>query len=270
MSHISAHLRHAIRPQSANNNSRFQARSTKTEDAIPVTETIDRQLDLRWFLTRTVQALIVLLSLFSAASALAQPTDGDVLVGAFSQESLANWQSRSFKGETTYKIVKDRELGSTVLEAVSEGAASGRYRKLKIDLTKTPYLNWSWKVTNIYPGIDETVKSGDDFPARIYVVIERGLLGARSLALNYVWASKHPLGDEWPSPYTSQVRLIASDSGSQGLGSWVHHKQNLRTDLKKAFGEDISEIDAVAIMTDTDDHKGRALTYYGDIWFSSK
>lgn len=53
-----------------------------------------------------------------------------------------------------------------------------------------------------------------------------------------------------------------------GLGSdsWVRHKRSLREDLKKVFGEDITEIiDAVAIMTDADDHKGRAQTYYGDI-----
>lgn len=221
-------------------------------------------------LVRALRASGFLLSLFVAGAALAQSADGDVLVGAFSQGSFANWQSRSFKGETKYQLVMDSDSGLTVLAATTDGAASGRYRKIKIDLTKTPFLNWSWKVMNIFPGIDETVKSGDDFPARIYVVVERGLLGARSLALNYVWASQHSLGSEWPSPYTSQVRLIASDSGSRRLGSWVHHKQNLRADLKKAFGEDITQIDAVAIMTDADDHKGRARTYYGDIWFSSK
>ncbi len=200
----------------------------------------------------------------------AQAAEGDIAVGTFSRGSLSNWQSRSFKGETIYEIVKDPDLGATVLAATTNGAASGRYRKMKIDLVKTPFLNWSWKVMNVFPGIDETVKSGDDFPARIYVVVERGLLGARSLALNYVWASQHALGSDWPSPYTSQVRLIASDSGPQGIGAWVHHKQNLREDLRKAFNEDITEIDAVAVMTDADDHKGSAQAFYGDIWFSSK
>jgi hypothetical protein len=209
------------------------------------------------------------LIVFTAGAARAQSSNGDILVGPFSQGSLSGWRSRSFKGETKYEFVKDSELGSTALAATTDGAASGLYRKIKIDLTKTPFLNWSWKVTNIFPKIDETVKSGDDFPARIYVVIERGLLGARSLALNYVWASQHRVGSEWPSPYTGQVLLIATDSGPQGLGSWVRHSRNLREDLRKSFGEDITEIDAVAIMTDADDHKGRARTYYGDIWFSS-
>lgn len=215
---------------------------------------------------KTLMLVILLMPTFG----FAQSGSGDIAVGTFSRGSLSDWQSRSFKGETTYEIVKDPDLGSTVLSATTNGAASGRYRKIKIDLVKTPFLNWSWKVMNVFPGIDETVKSGDDFPARIYVVAGRGLLGARSLALNYVWASQHALGSEWPSPYTSQVRLIASDSGSQGIGTWVHHKQNLREDLRKAFNEDITQIDAVAVMTDADDHKGSAQSYYGDIWFSSK
>lgn len=116
--------------------------------------------------------------------------------------------------------------------------------------------------------IDESVKSGDDFPARIYVVVKRGILGASSLALNYVWASQHSLGSEWPSPYSDRVRLVATDSGQQGLGAWVNRKRNLRDDLKRAFGQHITEIDAIAIMTDADDHKGRATAFYGDIWFS--
>lgn len=217
-----------------------------------------------------VAKIVMLVILLMPTFGWAQSADGDIVVGTFSRGSLSNWQSRSFKGETTYEIVRDPDLGATVLAAKADGAASGRFRKIKIDLVKTPFLNWSWKVMNVFPGIDETVKAGDDFPARIYVVVERGLLGTRSLALNYVWASQHALGSDWPSPYTSQVRLIASDSGSQGIGTWVHHKQNLREDLRKAFNEDIREIDAVAVMTDADDHRGHAQTFYGDIWFSSK
>ena len=38
--------------------------------------------------------------------------------------------------------------------------------------------------------------------------------------------------------------------------------------MRRVFGEEIGKIDAVAIMTDADDHKGRTQTFYGDIWFS--
>lgn len=199
---------------------------------------------------------------------IARAAGQEIPVGFFSRGSLAEWSSRSFKGETKYELVEDANRRTVVLAAEANAAASGRYRKIRIDLTRTPFLNWSWKVTGIFPGIDERQKSGDDFPARIFVIVERGLLGARSLALNYVWASQHGTGSEWPSPYTAQVRLIAVDSGHKGLGSWVGYKRDVRDDLRRTFGEEIREIDAVAIMTDADNYKGHTRTFYGDIWFS--
>ena len=191
-------------------------------------------------------------------------------VGSFSHGTLAGWVRRSFKGETEYQLVADPELGATVLAATADGSASGRFRKIRVDLTKTRYLNWSWKVTNIFPGIDETQKAGDDFAARLYVVVERGLMGTASLALNYVWSSHHPVEQWWASPYSSQVILLAANSGSDRLGTWVRHTRDLRSDLRLVFGEEIAAIDAVAVMTDTDNTLGKARAYYGDIWFSAQ
>ncbi|MFI3185219.1 MAG: DUF3047 domain-containing protein, partial [Methylococcaceae bacterium] len=43
---------------------------------------------------------------------------------------------------------------------------------------------------------------------------------------------------------------------------------NVRADLTKLFKEDVHSIDAVALMTDTDNSGGQVSAYYGDIWFS--
>lgn len=192
-----------------------------------------------------------------------------VVVGSFSQGSLTGWEKRSFKGETTYALVRDPVSSKMVLQAASNASASGRFKKISVDLTKTPYLNWSWKVANALPGLDENAKAGDDFAARVYVVSERGLMGVNSLSVNYVWSSQKPTGNHWTSPFTRQVRLIAVNSGSNGLNTWISHKRNVRADLKRMFGEDFASIDAVALMTDTDNSGQRATASYGDIWFSA-
>ena len=210
------------------------------------------------------------LALMMAHPQSAGATDQQVVVGAFSQGSMAGWDQKVFKGETDYSIVYDPERKSNVLRAVSQAAASGRFRKMKVDLTKTPFLNWSWKVSEALAGIDETAKAGDDFSARVFVVVERGIMGLSTFSVNYVWASQHPVGSAWPSPFTSHVRLLAVDSGSKDLNNWVSHKRNVRADLKEQFGEDILSIDAVALMTDTDNSGGRAQAFYGDIWFSAE
>ena len=217
--------------------------------------------------------LRLLTAIFVIGALLANEThaaDQTIVVGEFSKASLAGWERKAFKGETIYDFVYDPAKRATVLQALSNAAASGRFRKLIVDLTKTPFLNWSWKISDPLVGIDENAKAGDDFSARIYVVVERGIMGMNSLSVNYVWASQHPVGSMWPSPFTKRVRLMAMDSGPKGLNTWVSHKRNVRSDLKDLFGEDITSIDAVALMTDTDNSGGHARAYYGDIWFSAE
>lgn len=142
---------------------------------------------------------------------------------------------------------------------MSSAAASGRFRTIAIDLTRTPFLNWSWKVSEPLVGNDGNAKGGDDFSA-----------GLTSLSVNYVWASRHSAGSSWPSPFTGRVRLIAVNSGSAGLNAWISHKRNVRDDLRDQFGEDVTSIEAVALMTDTDNSDGHARAYYGDIWFTAE
>lgn len=199
------------------------------------------------------------------------PAGADIVTaGAFSTQGLAGWEAKTFKGETRYALVADPASGIQVLQAKVQGTASGRFRKIRIDLTKTPFLNWSWQVGGVFAGIDESSKAGDDYPARIYVVVERGVMGMGSLSLNYVWASQHAAGALWSSPYTGQVKLMAVRSGASGLGTWVSHKRNVRADLRAAFGEDITTIDAVALMSDGDNAGGAVTSLYGDIWFSAR
>lgn len=209
---------------------------------------------------------LALVLALTCAGAAAQGEE--VRVGRFSAGDLQGWEARKFSGATDYRIAT--QDGKPVLTARTSASASGLFRKIRIDLTRTPFINFSWKVSGIYQGIDENTKAGDDFPARVYVVRERGVMGMNTIALNYVWSSTRPRGAIWASPFTSQVKLIALDSGPQKAGPWSQHKRNVREDLRRAFGEDVTEIDAVALMSDSDNFKGAAEAAYGDIWFSSK
>lgn len=78
----------------------------------------------------------------------AHGADQSIAVGQFSKALLAGWEQKAFKGETDYTIVYDAAKRVTVLHAVSSAAASGRFKKIAIDLAKTPILNWSWKVSD--------------------------------------------------------------------------------------------------------------------------
>ena len=216
-------------------------------------------------LTSTVLYLVGITMLFLAPASFG---DGAlrVMVSDFARDGLRDWSSKVFSGTTQYHIT--RLDGKVVLHAISDVAASGLYRELPIDLRKTPYMNWSWRVDSVLSGVNEHKKSGDDFPARVYVVVSGGFFFWRTRALNYVFSSNQPEGSSWENPYTSNVRLIAVQSGLQGSGKWTSFKRNVREDFRREFGDDIETLDAVAIMSDTDNSGQRASTYYGNIYFT--
>lgn len=179
---------------------------------------------------------------------------------------LSAWESRSFLGQTRYRPVDVG--GRTVLKAVSDSAASGMFRKIRIDLESTPILHWSWRVNNILGEINETSKEGDDYPARVYVVASHPVFFWKTTALSYVWSSAQPEGSAWPNAFTRNAYMIAVRSGTSGLQGWYSERRDVRKDFQRYFGQDVRYIDAVAVMTDTDNSGGRAVAYYGDIWFS--
>lgn len=190
-------------------------------------------------------------------------------VGRFSDGRLDGWETKKFHGETRYTLM-DSE-GRRVLAAESRASASGLYKKMRIDLAQTPYLYWSWKIEHTFgERVDETTKAGDDYPARVYMVFSGGVLFWRTQALNYVWASNRPEGSNWPNAYTANAHMLAVRSGGARAGQWVHERRDVRADYRRLFGGDVRYVDAVALMTDTDNTGGMAKAYYGDIYFAAE
>ena len=62
--------------------------------------------------------------------------------------------------------------------------------------------------------------------------------------------------------------MLALHGPEAPLNVWFREKRNVKADLKKLFGVDLRTIDAVALMTDTDNSGGKVSAFYGDIWFS--
>ncbi len=191
-----------------------------------------------------------------------------VYVGIFSKGDLIGWQAKSFAGNTLYQLQDD--AGRLALRAISDNAASGLFRETKADLDRTPYLHWSWKVENLLAGGDEQSKSGDDYPARVYVVFSGGLFFWRTRAINYVWSSNQPVGSEWPNAFTGNAKMVAVRGGPAGIGQWLSERRNVKADYWRLFGEEPGEIAAISLMTDTDNTGARAEAWYGDIWFDSE
>ncbi len=212
----------------------------------------------------------------------------DIVVAAFSNLTpggrVVGWESLNpgRGSETAYTVVRDG--GSVVVRAEASRSASGLVRRIRIDPAATPTLVWRWKVDGVIDGGDVSRRDGDDYPARLYVTFDypvsrlsagdrfkyRALraLGYRDIptrAINYIWANRASETRPVANPYSDWVQMIPVQSGPARAGRWISESRNVAADYRAVFGEDAPAITGIAIMTDADNTRGRAVGYYGDI-----
>ena len=211
---------------------------------------------------------ILYLTVFFSSAVFGEALSNDI-IPVLNEKGLSGWEEERFKGKTTYKVVELE--GEKVLQAVSRTSASGVYKRQTVNIKDYPYLNWRWRIESRLNTGDEMAKSGDDYAARVYLLIDGGLLFWNRRALSYVWAKQSLAGSVWDNAYAGEsVRMLALKSAKHPTGVWLYEKRNVYEDLKAVFGEEITSVDAVAVMTDTDDSNSSALSYYADIFFSAE
>ena len=181
--------------------------------------------------------------------------------------SLQDWEEHSFKGHTEYRLTATPD--GPVIEAHSQGTASGLFRRIRIDLEQTPYLNWSWQIEQALPGLDETRKPGDDYSARVYVIYQPSSWRPwQTRAINYVWSSSQPVGSDWPNAFTDRSHMVALRNQQHAPGNRYSERRNIKQDFARYFGQNIRYVDVVAIMTDTDNSGLQARARYTGLYFS--
>ena len=175
---------------------------------------------------------------------------------------------RGAKGETEYSIGSNEN--GQFLRAEAKGTASGLGQKVKINLNKTPFINITWKIEKDLKGIDEKSKKGHDYAARVFVIKKTGLTALSNKAVNYVFSSNNSVNESWRSPYTKSSIDYVLSTTKDNLNEWVTVKANVKEHFKKLHDLNVEELTGVAIMTDTDQTKIKAISYYQNIFFSSE
>ncbi len=189
----------------------------------------------------------------------------------FSETELSELEVRKVRGaeNKTIYTVGSNDNGN-FLKAIANNGASGLGKEVKIDLNKTPFINISWKIEKDLSGIKEDTKKGHDFAARVFAVKKTGATPLSNRAINYVFSSNNEIGKNWSNPYTKKSVDNVLASTKDNLNEWVTVKANVKEDFKKFHNLDINELDGLAIMSDTDNSKMKAIAYYQNIYFSSK
>ncbi len=193
----------------------------------------------------------------------------EIKVFNFTTDELSNLEVRKVRGakNKTIYTIGSNENGN-FLKAVADNAASGLGKEVKIDLNKTPFINITWKIEKDLPGIKENTKKGHDFAARVFAVKKTGATPLSNRAINYVFSSNSEIGFSSPSPYTKKSIDNVLASTKKNLEEWVTVKANVKEDFKRFHNLDVDELDGLAIMSDTDNSKMKAIAYYQNIYFS--
>lgn len=217
----------------------------------------------------------------------------DYVVASFSNmragSSINGWEQLSLGDAPASRYSLVRDGGATVVRAQANGSASGLVRRFEIEPSRFPMLSWRWKADNVIAGGNIRRKSGDDYPARIYVLFDydpadlsfgdrlkyRALraLGYDDIpvrALSYVWANQASETQPVSNAFTDWVHMIPVESGSRNVGTWQQERRDVVADYRAAFGEAPPAIAGIAIMTDADNTGDSATAYFGDIRMSTR
>ena len=216
-----------------------------------------------------MKLLIKILTIFLLTISLTIASEKNVF--DFTNTELSKLKVRKVRGadNKTIYTVGSNENGN-FLKAIAENAASGLGKEIKIDLNKTPFINITWKIEKDLSGIKENTKKGHDYAARVFVIKKTGATPLSNRAINYVFSSNSNINDNWPSPYTKKSIDNVLSTTKINMNEWVTVKANVKDDFKKFHDLNVDELDGIAIMSDTDNSKLKAIAYYQNIYFSEK
>jgi len=207
---------------------------------------------------------LLILSLIFSKNVIAEK----ITVFNFTEDEFKTLQIKKVKGETTWSLGSNEK--GKFIKAEAEGKGSGLGKEIRIDLLKTPFINITWKVEKDLSGIDENSKKGHDYAARVFVIKKTGSTPLSNRAINYVFSSNNDVGENWPSPYTKKSIDYVLSTTKDDLNNWVTVKTNVKEDFLSLLGLELKDISGVAIMTDTDNSKLKAISYYQNIYFSAE
>ena len=185
---------------------------------------------------------------------------------------LDQWKPLTFpkiEAHSTYTIEADGDGSS--LRAESNASASALVHRVVFDARRFNRVRWRWRIDHVYKAGDASLKSGDDYPIRVYVMFrfdpdeasfgEKLTYGiARSFygeypphsSLNYLWANRAPTDRIMDSPYTDRSKMIILQWGNEKAGQWITEEVDILKDYREAFGKEPPAEASIAVMNDSD------------------
>ena len=212
-----------------------------------------------------------LLLVAAAERAPAQPAS--VLIEDWSQQPAGKtgvpdgWKPQNW-GSPKYDLRIEVEGNVKVLHLKSDNEGSTINKEVKVDLRTYPVVEWRWKAVSLPKGADSRRKDTDDQAAQLYVAFPRFPTAVRSRIIGYVWDTTAPAGLIAKSEKTGTVTYVIVRSGPSDLGKWITESRNVFEDYRRIYGEEPADaVGAISVAIDSNDVKGSAESYMGEIRF---
>lgn len=166
-------------------------------------------------------------------------------------------------GDVPYTVRE--EAGNKFLHVEDTGQAITIVSDKKWNVKKFPCLQWRWRVHEFPTGANEKLAGRRDSPAALYVTYYVNFLGVPK-SIKYIWSNELPVCDLFTREGTGKATQIVVESGTAKKNQWVTETINIYKLYRKAFGEyPPDEIAGIAIRSDADATKSRAVADYDDI-----
>lgn len=194
------------------------------------------------------------------------------------------WQPLALPGKKLTQYSWTEKDGRPALEAASDRSASIWRKRLEPAPPNVGEVSFSWWVQSLIPGANVSDIDHEDAVARVIFgfagdidklplrtrmkfELAQALTGEVPpyATLMYVWDSKLPVGTVVINPRSDRIRKIVVDSGPAELRRWREHRRDLAADFRLAFGETPGPLTSMAVMTDSDNSRASARTWYGPV-----
>jgi len=199
-------------------------------------------------------------------------------------QATEGWRPLALPGKKLTKYSWTEKDGRPALEATSDRSASIWRKRLDPAIAGVGEVGFSWWVQSLIPGANVSDIDHEDAVARVIFgfagdvdklplktrmkfELAQALTGEAPpyATLMYVWDSKLPVGTVVINPRSDRIRKIVVDSGPAELRRWREHRRNLAEDFRLAFGEAPGALTSMAVMTDSDNSRASAHTWYGPV-----
>jgi hypothetical protein len=182
--------------------------------------------------------------------------------------ALEEWDKPVLFGSGNWKVVDDS--GDQVIKLRTEASSFALEKGIVVDLSKTPYLEWKWKVTVLPTGGNFESPEADDQAAQLLVVFPKTFFERRKV-ITYIWdptAAKGTIADG-AGPIYLNVKAIVVQSGYGEIGKWLTEKRNVVEDFRAVFGAIPERAVAIRMQINSQHTKTIAEVFWKTIRFIS-